>query len=104
MENDFDEECWDFWESVGITCGGYDSQQDLDVINVFKETSKSPHWHINIAKNLNLDTRYVTLIMEILCSAGFCEYGTSPRGSWAIHDKYQENLNKLEDWYNRRWL
>jgi hypothetical protein len=45
----------------------------------------------------------VTIMMEILCSADYCEYGSSPRGAWAIPDKYEQNLATLLDWYFGKW-
>lgn len=98
-----DDDNWDFWRTSGLTCSGYDSDIDLDLINVFKETAKDSHWFKDIAINLNLNEKYVCLLIEILCSANFCEYGTSPRSAWAIKSEYEENLNKLENWYLQKW-
>jgi hypothetical protein len=94
---------WDFWEQAGLTCCGYGSDSDKHLIDVFIETSKEDHWYESIAHRLGLDKFYVQLLIEILCSADFCEYGTSPRGAWAIRDKYEENLGKLQEWYSKKW-
>lgn len=101
--SDIDNDVWDFWDSVGLVCAGYDSSQDMDLINVFKETAKDKHWYVDIAESLSLDVSYVRLLIEILCSAGFCEYGTSPRGAWAIPSDYASNLDKLLLWYKIKW-
>lgn len=94
---------WGFWDAAGLQCSGYSSETDHDLISVFIETGKDPHWHSDIAERLHLDDKYVTLMMEILCSADFCEYGTSPRGAWAIHTDYESNIKRLTDWYLRTW-
>jgi hypothetical protein len=93
---------WDFWEDVNI-CGGYDSGSDANLIRVFIETGKRPNWYEDIAKRLDLDENYVMLLMEILSGAGFCEYGTSPRGAWAVHNEYEANVEKLKSWYKNKW-
>jgi hypothetical protein len=97
------EELWDFWDEAGLHCSGYDSEQDRHLIEVFIETGKADNWFEAIAKRLELDAYYVMLLIEILCSAGFCEYGTSPRSAWAIHGTYKDNVKKLLDWYRGSW-
>jgi hypothetical protein len=94
---------WDFWQEVGIVCGGYDSVTDFHLIKVFIETSKEKFWYQDIASRLGLDEHYVCLLIEILASADFCEYGSSPRGAWATHGAYEANLSKLIEWYERKW-
>ena len=97
-------EQWDFWsDAAQLNCCGYDSSNDSDLIDVFIETGKENHWYEKIAAKLNLDKKYVCLLMEILCSADFCEYGTSPRGAWAIHKTYEANIEKLKEWYLNSW-
>jgi len=98
-----DDEPWDFWNSVGLTCAGYSSANDADLINVFIESGTEGRWFQDIAQKLGLQESYVALLQEILCSADFCEYGTSPRGAWAIHDKYEENVKNLMVWYLEKW-
>jgi hypothetical protein len=93
---------YDFWEDVGLTCGGYNSDIDEDLINVFIQTSIN-NWYSEIAKTLGLDEKYVIILLEILCAADFCEYGTSPRGAWAIQDTFESNLKKLTVWYEHKW-
>lgn len=94
---------WDFWDAAGLRCSGYDSKVDDDVIRVFIETSSSDHWHADIAKRLGLNESYVLLLIEALCSAGLCEYGTSPRGAWAVSSSYWPNLAKLLTWFSDKW-
>ena len=94
---------WEFWDAAGLRCSAYAADTDHDLIRVFIETGKDPHWYTDIAKRLELDEKYVCLLIEILCSADFCEYGTSPRGAWAIHSSYEANIAKLKDWYFRTW-
>lgn len=93
---------WDFWYIAKLNSSGYDSDIDRDLINVFIITSQL-NWYEDIAKTLSLDPKYVCLLIEILCNANFCEYGSSPRGAWAIHNSYQENLDKLNKWYAEKW-
>jgi hypothetical protein len=94
---------WSFWDSIGLICAGYASDSDLDLILVFIETSKEKHWYVDIANRLNLNEKYVVLLMEILCSADYCMYGSSPRGAWADPDTYNQNLEKLIQWYINTW-
>jgi hypothetical protein len=94
---------WDFWSTAGLTCSGYDSSNDYNLIRVFIETGKPNAWYTDIARHLDLPDLYVALLMEILCSANFCEYGMSPRGAWAIRDTYEANLVRLKAWYARGW-
>ncbi len=98
-----DDEPWDFWDSVGLTCAGYSAENDADLINVFIESSADGRWFGETAQRRGLQEAYVGLLKEILCSADFCEYGTSPRGAWAVADKYEANLQKLKDWYLEKW-
>lgn len=93
----------DFWDRVGLHCSSYSSDQDDDLIRVFIETASDCTWYTTIAEKLNLDEKYVRLLMEILCAANYCEYGTSPRGAWAIRSTYKENLAKLRAEYAKTW-
>jgi hypothetical protein len=98
MEDDY----WDFWEQVDV-CGGYESEEDRHLVEVFIETGKGNSWYADIASKLELDKSYVLLLMEILSGANFCEYGTSPRSAWAVRSDYKENVERLLNWYKRKW-
>ncbi len=56
-----------------------------------------PIYYTEIAKELELDLKYVHLILEILGNRDFTEYGTSPRGSW-LTSKGEELLALAEKW------
>ena len=80
-----------------ISCGGYNSEVDEDVINVAKLIrDKRPIFYTDIAKELNLKPTHVELIQYILCSLDFAEYGTSPRGCW-LTEKGEKALTQMEE-------
>lgn len=76
-----DEFGWDFWEEVGLSCVSYNSQIDEDALAVLKGI-RANKYNTEIAAELGLPAQYVELLQSIFCSAGWCEYGTSPRGCW----------------------
>jgi len=94
---------WDFWEEAGLSCSGYGSKADANLIRVFEQTRLEGSWYDDIAQRLELSPAYVELLMEILCSANFCEYGISPRGAWAINATAEQNSKRLKDWFFRKW-
>lgn len=97
---------WDFWDACGMHCAGYSGQIDADLIRVFIESDSRddrPIYSTEIAERLALPPDYVELLKYALCSADFCEYGTSPRGAWAIHGKQDELRQKLLQWYETKW-
>jgi hypothetical protein len=100
-------EAWDFWEAAGGICGGYNSTIDADLIRVFIESDSRVEgrsvYSTDIAKRLGLAESYVELLKYILSGAGFCDYGTSPRGAWADHGRQDELRAKLLAWYERDW-
>lgn len=103
MTDETEEREWDFWEYVGLQCAGYGSRSDANLIRVFEQTRLENSWFEDIAQRLELSKDYVELLMEILCSADFCEYGTSPRGAWAVRDTSEQNSARLKEWFERKW-
>jgi len=75
----------DFWDILGIHCGGYGSDVDDDIIKVMEAMHAQVGNTSSIASHTGLSEPHVELIQYILCSAGMCDYGTSPRGCWLIH-------------------
>lgn len=105
--SDEQDDPWDFWDQIGMHCAGYNSAIDADLIRVFIESDtsndNSEFYSTQIAARLGLAENYVELLKYALCSANFCNYGTSPRGAWAEHGKQAELREKLLEWYERRW-
>ncbi len=79
-------EChFNFFDMNGMQCVGYDEQIDIDFLNVLMLIKEKISYY-EIAKRLELPEQYIELIQSIFCSAGWCEYGTSPRACWIAHD------------------
>lgn len=95
---------WDFWEDAcKIYCVPYDKAIDDDLLAVLKGIALKKY-NTDIAKELGYPPQYVELLQSILCSADWCDYGTSPRGCWIRHDLDADALiAKLERDIARRW-
>lgn len=58
----------------------------------------------DIAKKTGLSESHVELYQYIFCSAGWCDYGTSPRGCFPDHSiDFDELVRKWETYYRLRW-
>jgi hypothetical protein len=101
------DEQWDFWDECGMHCAGYNSEIDRDLILVFMQSDSRVEgrsvYSSDVASRLGLAEAYVELLKYALCSANFCEYGSSPRGAWVTHGKQDELREKLFRWYGAKW-
>lgn len=82
-------------------CGCSNEEIIDDVINVFKcfirdRKGEFNAYYTHIAKELNLDLKYVELILYLLDDKGLLEHGTAIRGSW-LSDKGEEIAKKYEE-------
>lgn len=85
----------DFWSDIlQMECGGYNSAVDEHVLIVLEESNTQQRYTSDIAEKNGWPEEYVELIKYILCGAGLCEYGTSPRGAFIEHS-IQELLPQL---------
>ena len=95
---------WDMWGALGIRCGGYWAEVDSDIIRVMI-CIKNDMSNIDIAKACRMSESHVALIQYILCSADWCEYGTSPSSCFP---NGTENFNQLveaaERYYQAKWV
>jgi hypothetical protein len=63
-----------------------------------------PSFLTDIMKRLDLPEKYVELIQYILCSAGLCDYGTSPRGCFFIdRAAARQFIEKCEKYFHNHW-
>lgn len=60
----------------------YCEELDKDIIKVLREIKHQDIYRLNIPFDLNMNRKYVELILHILADYGLTEYGTSPYGSW----------------------
>lgn len=95
---------WDPWSALGISCASYSSQIDADAIHILKAIA-SRQFNSDIAVMLGLPEQYVELLQSIFCSAGWCDYGTSPRGCFPAMDwnEFQAIISAWEAYYDRQW-
>lgn len=88
---------FDPWESLGISCGSYSSNQDEHGIAVLELiVTERGIYNTDIARRLALSPAHVELWQYIFCSADLCEYGTSPRGCFPVSDDAAKAF--LENW------
>lgn len=96
-----EEECpTDPWgDCLGLSCGGYNSEVTNDILAVMRVIiDDRPAYVTDIAEKTGLLPKHVELIQYILCSADLCEYGTSPRGCWAIDDdRFRAAMKLIEE-------
>lgn len=60
----------------------YCGELDKDIIKVLREIKHQDIYNPNIPFDLNMNRKYVELILHILADYGLTEYGASPYGSW----------------------
>lgn len=88
---------FDPWTRLGVRCGGYSSDQDDLGIAIFEIIIEDfPAYCTDIAARVGVSPAHVELWQYILCSAGLCEYGSSPRGCWPVNDDDAKKF--LQDW------
>lgn len=95
---------YNFWYEEFNLIAAYNGQIDLDFQNVLRCISEKK-FSTEIAKELNLTPEYVELVQTMFCNINWCEYGTSPRGCWIIHNiKYEDLDAKLKEHYYNHWI
>lgn len=106
--------CWNPWDAMGIALGGYNSEVDDNALAVLRairdgvkrgrEGGKYGNFVTEIVKVTGLNETHVELWQYIFCSAGWCDYGTSPRGCFPDHGiDFDELIVKWERYYQFRW-
>jgi hypothetical protein len=94
---------WDPWESLGLRCCSYNSEIDAQALEVLRGMAKVEYCD-EIAKRAGMSPSHVELFQSIFCSAGWGEYGTSPRGCWPIdREGFPALIAAWEDYYRRQW-
>jgi hypothetical protein len=109
------EDYYDPWTAMRIHCGGYGSEVDLDVIRVLRaiavgsrnciEGLEGPKGYVtDIAEQTGMSASHVELIQYMLCSADWCDYGTSPRGCFPNWDgDFEALIAAWEKYYEQQW-
>lgn len=94
---------WDFWtdEVKSLHCVGYNSKIDYDALAVL-EGIQFKEYCTEIATKTGLPAEYVELLQSIFCSAGWAEYGTSPRGCW-LTKSGETGISKFAAYVEARW-
>ena len=77
-------------------CGCFDDEIILDIINVIAKLNLDRGYVTEIAEDLELDAKYVELILYILDNRGYTEHGTAVRGSW-LSEKGKKILDSIID-------
>jgi hypothetical protein len=81
-------EFFDPWELFPVVYGSYSDDFDQCAIDVLSDLLKDPQ---------SIDIRYdlaANMFREMLCTAGLCDYGTSPRTCFALPE-FEEVLPEL---------
>lgn len=106
-QEDFDGSFFDPWQALGLSCLSYNSAIDEQAILVLKGI-RDKLFCDDIAKKHDMSPEYVELLQSIFCGADWCEYGTSPRGCWFVHDRGEAWADDLitawEEYYQRTWI
>lgn len=69
-----DGECFDPWEMFPAVYGSYSSEFDRLAIDVLTDIEHGTRYRTDLAAEM---------FREMLCTAGMCDYGTSPRTCFA---------------------
>lgn len=102
-EEDGRGEFWDPWTALGISCASYNSEIDAEAIKVLRGIAALKYCTV-IATESGMSPSHVELLQSIFCSAGWCDYGTSPRGCWPIdREGFPALIAAWEVYYQRQW-
>jgi hypothetical protein len=92
-----DGECFDPWAMFPALYGSYSSAFDDMAIAVLTDIRDGTHTREDLAAEM---------FREMLCTTGFCDYGTSPRVCFAS-GRFREMLPRLierwSEYYKIRW-
>lgn len=95
-------EYWDPWVALGLRCVGYSSDVDQNAIDVLRGIRDKLN-NAKIAARTGLNPAYVELLQGIFCGADWAEYGTSPRGCFAMADDFPRLIEAFEAYFERQW-
>lgn len=108
--NSYDQEGNEYynpWNAMGVHCGGYGGDVDWDIIRVLRIIGgprESSRYNLDIAKETGLAPNHVELIQYLLCSADWCDYGTSPRGCFPNYgNDFAALIAAWEGYYVHHW-
>ncbi len=94
---------WDPWETLGLGCCSYNSEIDQQAIEVLRGMATATYC-TDTAERTGMSPSHVELFQSIFCSAGWGEYGTSPRGCWPIDPGgFPALIAAWEAYYLRHW-
>lgn len=94
---------WDPWEALGLRCCSYNSAIDHEALCVLRGIQEGKYCS-GIATEYGMSESHVELLQSIFCSAGWCEYGTSPRGCWPIdREGFPALIEAWDAYYERQW-
>ena len=95
----------DAWVAAGVGCGGYNSDVDDLLIRIVELiVVEGPIFCDAIAREVGESPQFVELVQYVLCSAEWCEYGTSPRGCFAMPGLDGARLLKsMREWREEHW-
>lgn len=94
---------WDPWSALGIYCATYNSRIDADALAVLVGIHKGL-FNEEIAAAHVLPEQYVELLQSIFSSAGWCDYGTSPRGCFPSDPvSFPKIIDTWREYYRRTW-
>ena len=94
---------WSPWEAMGLLYFSYNSQVDLDALNVLKGIAAQKYC-TDIAQETGLSPSHVEMIQYLFCNANWADYGTSPRGCWIRHGIDADKLVAMfEAYYEAEW-
>lgn len=97
---------YDFWQDeLGLT-GPYSSDIDEHMLAVLRDLHENRPTHYDkIAERLGLYPPYVELLLTLLASAGWLEYGTSPRSGWLDDSRHDPNelVKRFRQYFTNHW-
>lgn len=84
-----DGECFDPWDLFPSLYGSYNSEFDDMAIDVLSDIRDGTYNRVDLAAEM---------FQEMLCTAGLCDYGTSPRVCFASGALKEELPRFIERW------
>lgn len=95
---------WDPWTALGLRCAGYSGAIDAQAVAVLGGISYK-EFCTDIAEASGMSPEHVELWQYIFCSAGWAEYGTSPRACFPNHGgpDISALIDGWKTYYERHW-